>query len=38
MHQSDQNTDRQSATLPHPQHPELMTDEFIQDNRAKILI
>jgi len=26
MHQSDQNTDRQSATLPHPQQPELMTD------------
>jgi len=22
MHQSDQNTDRQSATLPHPQEPE----------------
>jgi len=35
MHQSDQNTDRQSATLPHPQQPELMTDEFIQENRAK---
>jgi len=26
MHQSNQNTDRQSATLPHPQQPELMTD------------
>jgi len=26
MHQSDQNTDRQSATLPHPQQPELTTD------------
>jgi len=26
MHQSYQNTDRQSATLPHPQQPELMTD------------
>jgi len=26
MHQSDQNTERQSATLPHPQQPELMTD------------
>jgi len=26
MHQSDQNTDRQSATLPHLQQPELMTD------------
>jgi len=25
MHQSDQNTDRQSATLPNPQQPELMT-------------
>jgi len=37
MHQSDQNTDRQSATLPHPQQPELMTDQFIQENRATIL-
>jgi len=26
MHQSDQNTDSQSATLPHPKQPELMTD------------
>jgi len=26
MHQSDQNTDRQSATLAHPQQPALMTD------------
>jgi len=26
MHQTDQNTDRQSATLPHPQQPELMTE------------
>jgi len=26
MHQSDQNTDRQSATLPHPRQPELMTN------------
>jgi len=26
MHQSDQNTDRQSATRPYPQQPELMTD------------
>jgi len=26
MHQSDQNTNRQSAILPHPQQPELMTD------------
>jgi len=26
MNQSDQNTGRQSATLPHPQQPELMTD------------
>jgi len=26
MHQSDQNTDRQSATPPHPQQPELLTD------------
>jgi len=26
MHQSDQNTDRQSVTLPHPQQPKLMTD------------
>jgi len=26
MHQSDQNTDRQSAILPHLQQPELMTD------------
>jgi len=25
MYQSDQNADRQSATLPHPQQPELMT-------------
>jgi len=33
MHQSDQNTDRQPATLPHPQpqQPELMIDQFIQD-------
>jgi len=38
MHQSDQNTDRRSATLPHPQPPELMTDQFIQENRANILI
>jgi len=38
MHQSDQNTDRQSATLPHLQQPELMTDQFIQENRANILI
>jgi len=38
MHQSDQNTDRQSATLPHPQRPELMTDQFIHENRANILI
>jgi len=34
MHQSDQNTDHQSPTLTHPQQPELMTDEFIQENRA----
>jgi len=26
MRQSDQNTDHQSANLPHPQQPELMTD------------
>jgi len=26
MHQSDQNTNRQSAILPHRQQPELMTD------------
>jgi len=26
MHQTDQNTDRQSATIPHPQQPELMTE------------
>jgi len=26
MHQTDQNTDRQSATVPHPQQPELMTE------------
>jgi len=26
MHQSDQNTDHQSATFPHPQQPERMTD------------
>jgi len=26
MHQSDQNTDRQSATLSHSQQPELRTD------------
>jgi len=38
MHQSDQNTDRQSATLPHPQQPELMTDQVIQENRANIFI
>jgi len=38
MQQSDQNTDRQSATLPHPQQPELMTDQFIQENKAIILI
>jgi len=38
MHQSDQNTDRQSPTLPHPQQPELMTDKFSQENRATILI
>jgi len=38
MHQSDQNTNRQSATLPHPQPPELMTDQFIQENRPNILI
>jgi len=25
MYHSDQNTDRQSATLPHPQQPELIT-------------
>jgi len=38
MHQSDQNTDRQSANLPHPQQPELMTNQFIQEYRAIILI
>jgi len=38
MHQSDQNTDRQSAIIPHPQQPELMTGQFIQENRAIILI
>jgi len=37
MHQSDQNTDRQSATLHHPQQPELMTDQFIQEIIANIL-
>jgi len=26
MHKSDQNTNRQSAILPHPQQTELMTD------------
>jgi len=26
MHQSDQNTELQSATLHHPRQPELMTD------------
>jgi len=38
MHQSDQITDHQSATLPHPQQPELMTDQFIQENRVNTLI
>jgi len=38
MHQSDQNTDRQSATLPYPQQPALMTDQFIRENIANILI
>jgi len=38
MHKTDQNTDHQSAILPHPQQPELMTDQFIQENRANILI
>jgi len=38
MHQSHQNTDRSSATLPHPQQPELLTDQVIQENRANILI
>ena len=38
MYQSDQNTDRQSATFPHAQQPELMTEHFIQENRANILI
>jgi len=38
MHQSDQNTDRQSATLAHPQQPEQMTDQFIQESRANLLI
>ena len=34
----DQNTDHQSDTLPQPQQPELMTDQFIQENRANIFI
>jgi len=38
MYQSDQNADRQSATLPHPQQPELITDQFIQENRVNTLI
>jgi len=38
VHQSDQNADHQSATLPQPKQPELMTDQFIQENRANILI
>jgi len=38
MHQSDWNTDRQSATLAHPQQPELMTDQIIQKKRAIVLI
>jgi len=28
MHQSDQNRDRQSATLPHPQQPEQMSNDW----------
>jgi len=35
MHQSDQNTDHQSATLPHHQQ---MTYQVIQENRVNILI
>jgi len=38
MHQSDQNTDSQFATLHHPQQPELMTDQFIQEKISKILL
>jgi len=40
MHQPDQNTDHHSATatLPHPQQPELMTDQFIQENQTNVLI
>jgi len=38
MHQSDQNRERQSAPLLHPQQPELMTDQSIQEKRANILI
>jgi len=37
MHQSDQNTDRQSAILLHPQQPELMTNQFILEHRALTL-
>jgi len=38
MYQSDQKTERQSATIPHPQQPELTTVQLIQENRANILI
>jgi len=37
MHQSDQNIDRQSVTIPHLQQPELMNDQFIQENIGNIL-
>jgi len=38
MHQFDQNTDCHSTALAHPQQPELMSDQFIQENIVNILI
>jgi len=37
MHQSDRNTDRQSATLTHPQQPELITNQFIPRDKSEYI-